>query len=155
METMIVVETGARDLNFIQPLWEKLNQHHLNQESVFKDHYAQFTFQKRAEDLLKKTREGDMHIGVVKDKKSGRPVAYCITTINQDKEGEIDSIYISENYRGQGWGDELMKRSLKWMKKKGVTKKSVRVSFANQEVVSFYERYGFFRRSITMEQIKD
>ncbi|CEA13498.1 MULTISPECIES: GNAT family N-acetyltransferase [Methanobacterium] len=155
MENMIIVETDASNLNLVQPLWEKLNQHHLKQESNFKEHYAHFTFQKRVEVLLEKSREGDMHIGLVKNKKSGIPVAYCITTINPDKEGEIDSIYVAENCRGQGWGDELMKRSLKWMKGKGVTKKSVRVSFGNQETVPFYERYGFCRRSVTLEQIPD
>nr|WP_243686791.1 hypothetical protein [Methanobacterium formicicum] len=69
MENMIIVETDASNLNLVQPLWEKLNQHHLKQESNFKEHYAHFTFQKRVEVLLEKSREGDMHIGLVKNKK--------------------------------------------------------------------------------------
>lgn len=79
-------------------------------------------------------------------------MAYCITTISHDNEGEIDSIYVEERYRGHGFGDELIKRSLEWMDKKDVKKKTVRVAVSNQDTVSFYERYGFRPRSITLEQ---
>ena len=79
-------------------------------------------------------------------------MAYCITTISPDNEGEIDSIYVEERYRGHGFGDELIKRSLEWMDKKGVKKKTVRVAVGNQDAMSFYERYGFLPRSITLEQ---
>ena len=153
MTHIVFIETGAIDLDLIQPLWEKLNQHHQQQKSDFQEHYENFTFPERAETLLNKSLEGAMHIGLVKDKESGVMVAYCITTISQDNEGEIDSIYVEREYRGQGIGTELIKRSLKWMDDKGVNKKTVRVSFGNQEAVAFYERYGFRPRSLSLEQV--
>jgi GNAT superfamily N-acetyltransferase len=67
-----------------------------------------------------------MHIGRAEEKKTGLLVAYCITTISPDNEGEIDSIYVEERYHGHGFGDELIKRSLEWMDKKDVKKKTVR-----------------------------
>lgn len=152
MTNIVFIETGALDLDLIQPLWEKLNQHHREQKSDFQEHYVNFTFAERAETLLKKSLGGDMHIGLVKDKKSGSMLAYCITTISGDKEGEIDSIYVEEEYRGLGFGDELIKRALQWMNEKGAKKKTVRVAAGNQEAVSFYERYGFRHRSLTLEQ---
>ncbi|MBI5459415.1 N-acetyltransferase [Methanobacterium sp.] len=152
MVNIVFIETGAFDLDLIQQLWEKLNDHHRKQKSDFKEHYENFTFPERAEALLKKSLEGDMHIGRAEEKKTGLLVAYCITTISPDNEGEIDSIYVEEEYRGHGFGDELIKRSLEWMDKKGVKKKTVRVAVGNQDAVSFYERYGFRPRSITLEQ---
>jgi diamine N-acetyltransferase len=152
MEDMTFIETDALDLYLIQPLWEKLNHHHHEQKSDFQEHYEKFTFSERAEALLKKSIGGDMHIGLVKDKESGILVAYCITTISQDKEGEIDSIYVEKRYHGHGLGDELIKRSLEWMNKKGVKKKTVRVSISNQKTLAFYERYGFRPRSLTLEE---
>ncbi len=152
MENIVFIETDAIDLYLIKPLWEKLNDHHHKQKSDFQEHYENFTFPQRAEALLKKSLDGDMHIGLVEEKKSRLLVAYCITTTSQDKEGEIDSIYVEEEYRSQGIGDELMKRSLKWMADRGVKKKTVRVAAGNQDAMSFYERYGFRPRSITLEQ---
>jgi diamine N-acetyltransferase len=153
MEDIIFIEADARDLNLIQPLWEKLNQHHRHQKSDFQEHYENFTFPERSKTLLKKSLSGEMHIGMLKDKKSGIILAYCITTISADREGEIDSIYVLEKYRGRGFGDMLIKRSLEWMDEKGVKKKTVRVSAGNQKAVSFYERYGFRPRSLMLEQV--
>lgn len=153
MENIIFIETGALDLDLIQPLWEKLNQYHREQKSDFKEHYVNFTFPERAKTLLNKSLRGAMHISRGKDKESGVMVAYCVTTISQDNEGEIDSIYVEEGYRGQGIGAELIKRSLKWMDDKRVNKKTVRVSIGNKEAVEFYKRYGFRPRSLTLEQV--
>lgn len=153
MEDIIFIEADARDLDLIQPLWEKLNQHHRQQKSDFQEHYEKFTFSERSKTLLKKSLGGEMHIGMFKDKESESMLAYCITTISEDREGEIDSIYVLEKYRGRGFGDMLIKRSLEWMDEKGVNKKTVRVSAGNQKAVSFYERYGFRPRSLMLEQV--
>lgn len=153
MGNIIFIEADARDLDLIQPLWEKLNQHHRQQKSDFQEHYKNFTFLERSKTLLKKSLGGEMHIGMLKDKESEIMRAYCITTISADREGEIDSIYVLEKYRGRGFGDKLIKRSLEWMDEKGVKKKTVRVSAGNQEAVSFYERYGFRPRSLMLEQV--
>jgi len=153
MEDIIFIEADARDLNLIQPLWEKLNQYHLQQKSNFKEHYENFTFPERSKTLLKKSLGGEMHIGMLKDKESEIMLAYCITTISEDREGEIDSIYVEKDYRGRGFGDILIKRSLEWMDEEGVKKKTVRVSAGNPEAVSFYEHYGFRPRSLMLEQV--
>lgn len=153
MENIIFIETNARDLDLIQPLWEKLNHNHHQQKSDFQEHYENFTFLKRSETLLKKSIGGEMHIGLLKDKESGIILAYCITTISADMEGEIDSIYVEKEYRGRGFGDMLIKRSLEWMDEEDVNKKMVRVSAGNPEAVSFYERYGFRPRSLMLEQV--
>ena len=155
MEDMILIETSRRDLKLIKSLWEKLNDHHRKQKSDFKDHYENFTFSERAEVLLKKSNAGDMHIGLVKGKYSGILVAYCITTISEDGEGEIDSIYVEKEFRGQGLGDELMKCSLGWLDKNSVKVRKVTVAKGNSESISFYERYGFRTRAITLEQPLD
>ena len=51
-----------------------------------------------------------------------------------------------------GIGDALMQRSIRWMDEKGVKTKKVVIATSNQEAISFYERYGFRRRSITLEK---
>lgn len=156
MVNLIFIDCGPGNLDLIQPLWEKLNRHHLNQKSDFQEHYANFTFQERKEALLKKTRDGEMLISLAEDKDSGILVGYCITTLSPENKGEIDSIYVEEKYRSLGIGKELMKRSLMWMDEKGVKTRKVAVATSNQETISFYESYGFRSRSITLEQtIKD
>ncbi|HMK54057.1 MAG TPA: GNAT family N-acetyltransferase [Methanobacteriaceae archaeon] len=147
------IETGAEDLDLIQPLWEKLNEHHQNKKSDFQDHYENFTFQERKEALIEKAHGGFMRIDLVKDEKSNIYVGYCITTISPEHEGEVDSIYVEKKCRSRGIGDQLMKRSLAWMERKDVKTKEVAVAIGNQEAISFYERYGFRPRIIILKQV--
>ncbi|AUB55425.1 GNAT family N-acetyltransferase [Methanobacterium subterraneum] len=155
MSIVKFIETNQLNLDLIQPLWEKLNEHHRRQKSDFKDHYANFTFQERKKVLLNKARDGDMLICLAEDERSGIFVGYSVTTISSENVGEIDSIYVGGEYRLQGIGNELMKRSLGWMDKKGVNSRKVVVATSNQEAISFYERYGFRRRSINLEKPLD
>ncbi|MDD3753998.1 MAG: hypothetical protein PHQ17_05505 [Methanobacterium sp.] len=55
MKIIKIIETDHLNLDLIQPMWEKLNEHHPRQESDFKDHYENFSFQERKESLLKKS----------------------------------------------------------------------------------------------------
>lgn len=155
MKSVKFIETNHLNLDLIQPLWEKLNEHHRMQESDFKRHYENFTFQERKDVLLKKASRGAMLVCLAEDEESGIRVGYSVTTISPENEGEIDSIYVEDKYRRLGIGDELMKRSMRWMDKNEVKNKKVVVAAGNQEASSFYKRYGFQTRSITLEQALD
>ncbi len=155
MSIVKFIETNQLNLDLIQPLWEKLNEHHRRQKSDFKDHYANFTFQERKKVLLNKARDGDMLICLAEDEDSGILVGYAVTTISSENVGEIDSIYVEGEYRLQGIGNELMKRSLEWMDRKAVKTRKVVIATSNQKAISFYERFGFRARSINLEQPSD
>lgn len=155
MKNLRYIEMGYEGLDLIQPLWEELNQHHLNKKSDFKEHYKNFTFQERKEVLMGKACNGSIRVDLAEDLESETYIGYCVTTISPENQGEIDSIYVKEEYRSQGIGDQLMKRSLNWMNNRGVDTKKVVVAFGNQEAVYFYESYGFRPRSITLEQTAD
>ncbi len=80
-------------------------------------------------------------------------VGYCITSLDAEKTGEVESIYVLEAYRGRGIGNALMLSSLAWMQQNGATKRTVIVAAGNEQVFSFYERYGFHIRKTMLEQV--
>jgi len=153
MINLTFIDTGTEGLDLIQPLWEKLNEHHRKKKTDFQNHYENFTFQERKEVLLGKALGGDMRVDLAEERESELLVGYCVTTISSENEGEIDSIYVHEKYRSLGIGDKLMERSLDWLEKKGIKNKKVVVAAGNQEAISFYERYGFRHRFTTLEHI--
>ena len=61
-------------LDQIKPLWEALNEHHLQHSSNFKEHYDRMTFEKRKTDLLKKAALGKMRVDLATDKAAGQNV---------------------------------------------------------------------------------
>ena len=77
-----------------------------------------------------------------------------MSTISADKQGQLESIYIEPEYRKAGIGDELMKRALSWMNEMKAETKTLIVGVGNEEVLSFYSRYGFYPKHITVEQVK-
>ena len=147
-------DVGMDGLDLIQELWMLLRLHVKSRNTDFNDQMEQLTFQERKEFLIKKSKGGDIRVDLAEtpDKVI---IAYCISTLDPEKVGEVDSIFVSQEYRSLGIGDQLMKRSLEWMDEKGAYSKRIMVTAGNQDVLSFYRLYGFRPRSVILEQIPD
>jgi ribosomal protein S18 acetylase RimI-like enzyme len=113
-------------LDKIKLLWEELNEHHCQHSLNFKNYFNQMTFEKRKLDLLKKSLFGKMRVDLADDGASGCTVGYCVSSLNGEKTGEIESIFVKVAYRGLGVGDSLIKNALLWMDKEVPRKKSSR-----------------------------
>ena len=112
------------------------------------------TWQKRRYTLLKRATDGALFVEIAQDENTDRQIGYVIASLNVDKIGEIESIYVKLSYRGLGIGDKLMKDSLGWMEQNGVNEKQVEVSVGNEIAWGFYGRYGFMPRKTLLKQIK-
>ncbi len=102
---IIYIECDEKSLDSIQPLWDKLRQHHHKKSENFREHYKDFDFQERKETLLKKFAGGSLRVDLAKDISEDRVVGYCVSSIFSEMEGEVDFIYVEEEYRSNGiWG---------------------------------------------------
>jgi ribosomal protein S18 acetylase RimI-like enzyme len=120
----------------------------------FKQHYQGMTFEKRKADLQSKAAGGEMRVDLAIDEASGTNVGYCVSSLNKEKLGEIESIFVDLHYRGVGVGDSLMKKALCWMNQKGAVAKIVEVGVGNEQALGFYARYGFLPRKTVLRQVK-
>lgn len=152
MNKIVYISGDVQLLDEVKELWEGLNEHHLNNTFHFSDYYSNFTFDSRKNALIAVAQKGSMKIEIAIDEDSQKKVGYLISSIDSNKNGEIESIYILNSYRGQGIGEELMKRALKWMDEKGIEKKIVTVAAGNEKVFGFYEKFGFYPRKMVLEQ---
>jgi Acetyltransferases len=148
------IEGSQEVLYLIQPLWEKLRDHHQNKSKYFADTYANKRFQDRVNELTDDSKVG-MKVDLVKDKDTGQYIGYCISTINKEIIGEIDSLYVEKEYRKQGIGSQLMERALEWLDKNKVKSKIVAVGDGNENVIDFYNHYGFHIRKIILGQVSN
>jgi diamine N-acetyltransferase len=147
------IELDNDHIDSIKPLWEKLRDHHRELSPYFPERYVEFTFQERKKDLLKKSENGILRIETAYDESTEQLIGYCISSIDEQI-GEVDSIYLEENYRSTGIGDTLMKRSLNWMDQNGAETKRIMVASGNENMLAFYSRYRFFPKHIILEQVK-
>ncbi len=112
------------------------------------------TFEGRKNDLLKKAAVGCMRVDIAIDEANEVAVGYTVSTVNSEKTGEIESIFVSEAYRGMGIGEILIEKALVWMDQKGAVAKIVEVSVGNEQAIGFYSKYGFLPRKTVLKQVK-
>lgn len=146
------IELDNEHIDSIRPLWEKLRDHHKELSPYFPERYVELTFQERKEDLLEKSEKGVLRIDTAYDEAAEQYIGYCISSISDEKVGEVDSIYLDTKYRSSGIGDALMKRSLDWMDQIGVETKRIMIAAGNENTLAFYSRYKFFPKHIILEQ---
>ena len=57
MEDLVYEFLPVNEIDLLKPLWEKLNQHHMEKTTIFKKHYEKFTFDERKRQLINDHRE--------------------------------------------------------------------------------------------------
>lgn len=154
MNKIEYIEIDKKDLDIVRLLWGKLKEHHKIRSRYFQKHFDRMTWKKRKSELLNKCRKGAMFIHLAKDSQTGVLIGYCISTINEKKQGEIDSIFIEEGYRRQAIGDNFMKRAVEWMERQSITRRVIAVVAGNEETFGFYSKYQFYPRVTILEQVK-
>ena len=145
-------EVGVEEIDAVRPLWEQLNAHHLLLSRHFGDEMGQRTFEPRKQQLLAKAGTGKLKIDLAGPTTTGSFIAYCISSLCAGGNGEIDSIFVEEHFRGRGIGAGLVRRALEWLDDLGATSKTVVVAYPNEEAVAFYSRFGFLPCNLSLRQ---
>ena len=135
---------GIELIDVIEPLWLTLNKLHQASSPYFADSFNHRTFAERKKMLVNRLPENTIridiaHLGHIKD-----VVAYCISSVDSKKVGEIDSLFVLEPYRRQGIARHLMSTAHAWMDSLDVVRKIVVVSYGNDQALEFYKKLGFF-----------
>jgi ribosomal protein S18 acetylase RimI-like enzyme len=144
--------TDAEELDIIEPLWNKLIVHHRERATHFRKMLGNIDFDKRKQQLLEKD---NIRIDLAYNADKEQLIGYCVSTIDAKKQGEVESIYVEEDYRRNGIAGNLMKKALRWMDDMSAERKVLLVATGNEEVLPFYERYGFYPRGIVMELVEN
>ncbi len=151
MVKVIYVSGNESLIDRVAPLWKELNGQHLSLSPYFKDYYRTLTFEDRKRSIQQRVSGGEIRVDLALDN-SGQPIGYCVTSIDRKLTGEIDSMFVDPQCRGQGIGTVLMENALDWLKVKGAKKTIVSVAVGNEQAYMFYEQFGFFPRRTLLER---
>jgi len=149
MDNSLTFITGNEiNLDEIEDMWKELKKVHQDKSPYFKNYYKEFSFQKRKEQLNLDAQKGKLFLIIAKI--NNEKIAYCISSVKENI-GEIDSIYVKNEFRKRNIGKILLEKSLNWIKSKGPEKIVVNISIGNEEVFDFYFKYGFKPRLTQLE----
>jgi ribosomal protein S18 acetylase RimI-like enzyme len=155
MPTIEYRRTDIREIDCIRPLWFLLNEYMSTRTTNFSYHFEQMTFEKRKAYFEQVASAGSLCIDLAFDVGDrDRYVGYCVSSLSQEKTGEIESIYIDDAYRSSGIGSTLVTRALGWLEENGSTRNRVSVSEGNELAWNFYKKFRFYPRMTVLEQKK-
>ena len=143
---MEIVSLSVDELQRIEPLWKELIAFLHRQSTRFKMEFEQKQFASRIQTYLDKVKDGKYLIDVIVDLESNRDIGYCLSSVTKDSIGEVDSLYVKEEYRDAHMGTILMQRAMDFFEMHHTIKDVLHVSEGNEHALSFYEKYGFQTR---------
>ncbi|MDQ1914365.1 GNAT family N-acetyltransferase [Paenibacillus sp. GD4] len=144
-----IEEKDISEISLIKPLWEGLRNYH---NSLPNGTVSNKQFEERVGQLEEKAKNGKIQILIAVDDQSGTYIGYSISTISKENEGELDSLFLLEQYRSQGIGDMLMNKSMGWFDENGVNNIRILVSYLNGDAVKFYKKFKFEPISLILKR---
>jgi len=153
MSDILYIATDAENMKRLEPLWEASKNYHVSRATYFKKEMASKTWACRCREILEKAEGGRLRVDLAYD--GDVVIGYCISTLTRDGEGEIQSIYIEEDYRYRGIGTSFIKRADRWFDILGAKQRLVNVAEGNEDVIPFYNKFGYFTRMTVLHKVDD
>jgi len=144
-------ETDENELDYVKEIWERQKHHHQSKNKYFFQEHENVVFDVFKENLLKKSEKGSLRLDLAVNSTNEEIVGYCIISVS-NKNGEINSLYVEENFHSMGIEDNLMIRALTWMDIEGVENRRVQLNAGDDDTIQFYSHYGFHPIHIILKQ---
>lgn len=140
-------------LPYCQNLWELFIQNQIQNAGEMSDGVAAYLQSQRDGGLLAKISDGKLHIQLVYASNHQDPIGFCITSLSSDRIGEVEALYVLDKYQGNNLGTQLLQNSLQWLEANNVLEHKLIVAAGNEQVFSFYQKFGFFPGYTTLFRV--
>jgi ribosomal protein S18 acetylase RimI-like enzyme len=112
----------------------------------FKGIYPLKPFEKTLESFEEALRDKESYIAVTETE--NQIIGFCKVDINGEN-GKLDYLVVKEEFRGKGYGKELMDWAMLMFTRNNVRHIEVKVIDGNP-TIHFYEKYGFEMKSLIL-----
>ncbi|MFE6139966.1 GNAT family N-acetyltransferase [Bacillus sp. NPDC057893] len=136
------------EIEIIRSPLDKLYEYHNSKSKFFSGDYPRITFEERIKEYEKNLKYGEYRIELLIEWETDNILGFCIA-YGKKVSGKIEVLFVDEKYRRNGLGLRLMNSAMEWFKEKQIYEVELTVVYGN-EAVSFYQKLGFYPRSIIM-----
>lgn len=136
------------EIEIIRNSLDKLHEYHNSKSKFFSGDYPRITFEERIEEYKKNSKYGEYRIELLIESETDNILGFCIA-YSKKVSGKIEVLFVDEKYRRNGLGLKLMNSAVEWFEEKQIYEIELTVVYGN-EAVSFYQKLGFYPRSIIM-----
>ncbi|PGO25842.1 GNAT family N-acetyltransferase [Bacillus cereus] len=145
---IISKQITLEEIEVIRNPLDKLHEYHNSKSKFFSGDYPRITFEERIKEYEKNLKYGEYRIELLIAAETDNILGFYIA-YGKKVSGKIEVLFVDEKYRRNGLGLKLMNSAMEWFKEKQIYEIELTVVYGN-EAVSFYEKLGFYPRSIIM-----
>ncbi len=132
-------EIKSNEVQRLRECVEALSEYHNTVSTHFKGMFPSRPYETTLELFKTALDENTSHIAIIED--NDLIVGFCKVDIS-DSKGKLDYLVVLENYRGKGYGKQLMEWAMQVFHKYSVTQIEIKVIDGN-DAIHLYEKYGF------------
>lgn len=138
------------ELGLIEPLWSSLREHHAKvTPDLGEPRSREESWQRRRSAYEAWLADGDAFVLLAE--RSGSGVGYAMVRVRSgsptwplsERAGEIETLSVLPDERGQGTGSALLEAVRAELDAQGISELSLHVMHTNSDAMRFYERHGF------------
>ena len=134
-------------------IWQLFIQNQIKNAGRMSDGISAYLQSQYDGGLVAKTSDGKVHIQLVYTQAKDNPIGFCITSLSSNRIGEVEALYILDEYQGNNLGTTLLQRSLQWMEAHNVLEQKLTVAAGNEQVFSFYQKFRFYPGYTTLFRV--
>lgn len=146
------ISGGTELLDQVEVMWRKLTLDASTHSEHFHGYFANKPWEERKAELAAKAAKGSVVVDIAAV--GDRRVGYCISSVSAEGIGELDSLFVDEDCRGQKVGERLAQRSVEWMRRRGARTMLVLTVYGNEDVLPFYARQGFLPMMVLLQHVE-
>jgi diamine N-acetyltransferase len=140
-------------LPYCQNFWELFIENQIQNAGEMADGIAAYLQSQRDGSLLAKINDGKLHIQLVYTSNHQEPIGFCITSLSSDRIGEVEALYVLDEYQGNNLGTKLLQTSLQWLEENNALEQKLIVAAGNEQVFSFYQKFSFHTGYTTLFRV--
>ncbi|MBU3098521.1 MULTISPECIES: GNAT family N-acetyltransferase [Clostridium] len=145
---IITKQIPIEKMEILRESLDKLHKYHNSKSEYFSGDYPRITFEERLEVYRKNAKLGKYRIELLIDAETNNVIGFCIAYIKRIC-GKVEVLFVDEKYRRNRLGVKLMSSAMEWFGENHINDIELTVVYGN-EAVSFYQKLGFYPRSIIM-----
>lgn len=130
----------------IKELWERNRAYHEATSEFFSEAYKGLIFEDRITGFSNFDQE---NIKITVASVGTLAIGYCLS-IKEGLKGEVATLHVVEEHRGEGIGKDLMNQHLEWLRSNKCDDIKVVVSQENMPTIEFYKSLGFYPNTVEM-----
>ena len=136
-------------LDEVEALWLDLKEYQRSKTNHFHEHYLKVNFADRKADLKSKDAV-KVIVAEANDISTVGKIGFCIVSLDNGV-GQIESLFVAEDSQRRGLGGVLLERGIRLLNEHKPKHIRLLVGEGNEDVVSFYKKYGFVKRATQLE----